>query len=167
MVASIAGVIQLAVYGVSAIKFLRGLYKDCDDEVAQEFLRGLVASTHLLHDVQTVCDRIQKHKNHKVSQIRTTSLEIQLQDCVNDLDAWKSRANRLDSGDQKRDAAKWASKFANAAKERLSPNQRFQRFSRAVFRAKTATETAEIIQARFHQHQACIRTSLGILQAYV
>ena len=95
-VASIGGIIQLAVHGIAAINFLRSVFEAHQDGACMEFVRGLVHSAQLLHDVQSLCLRIQQHRNLSVSKIRTASLRFHLDDCINDLEAWQSIAKRTE-----------------------------------------------------------------------
>jgi hypothetical protein len=169
-VASIGGIIQLPLNGIAAIKFLQRLYEDCSDEVAQDFMHGLITSAQMHHDVQALCSRIQHHNNYMISQIRTASLQIQLEDCIHDLENWRTIANRINITDQKRSSSKILTGVGGATKVKLTSAEKFRRFVQAAFKASAVTAIAEAryaVQYRFQQHQAGMGTALAILQAYV
>lgn len=95
VVASIGGIIQLALHGVALIKHLREVFSKYDSEAADVFFDGLINSARLLHDVQALCKRIERHPNPNISKIRTATLQLHLEDCVKDLELWKKLSERV------------------------------------------------------------------------
>lgn len=98
-VASIGGVIQLALHGIKFVEFLKTFAEIRGTEAAADFVSGLVAYAQLLHDVQALCDCIQQHRNPCVSQIRIATLRLCPEVCVQDLEAWHDIAKRLERTD--------------------------------------------------------------------
>nr|KAK5448804.1 hypothetical protein LTR18_001892 [Exophiala xenobiotica] len=161
-VASIGGVIQLVLHGVKFVEFLKTFAENCGTEAAADFVHGLVAYAQLLHDVRALCDCIQQHRNHCVSQIRIATLRLCLEDCVQDLETWHAIVNRLERTDRR--ANKALVKFTEAR----SPQKRFQLFLREALGSAMAAKNAHVrtaIQARFEKHKASVGVALSILEA--
>jgi hypothetical protein len=96
-VASVAGILSLAIQGIQAIQTLHDLYQHCTDEAAQQFLHELGVSARILCDVKELCDRSERHASGSRSQIRLASLQVQVEDCTADLETWLKTAKRIDS----------------------------------------------------------------------
>lgn len=164
-IASVGGIIQLVVYGARTVKYLQNIYDDSDDSECQEFIHGLVKSGQLLHDVQHLCIRIQKHKNPLISQIRLVSLKIQLEDCISDLEHWQKVTVEIDTGKDRR-VSKLMKRYAG--QKAVSTTEKFQRFASLVFKHDSGYASREVriaVQNRVERHQVSIGTALAILQA--
>jgi hypothetical protein len=162
-VASIGGIIQLALLGGKIVKFLRVFAENCGTEAAVDFVHGLLVHAQLLHDVQALCDRIRKDKNPSISQIRVATLHICLEDCVQDLESWHGIVKRLERTELR--ASRVSERFGIPPP---SPQKRFQQFLREALGSAMAAKNADVraaVQARFEKHKASVGVALSILEA--
>jgi hypothetical protein len=160
-VASIGGVIQLAVHGVKCVDYLKAFIRNCGPEgkeAAADFVHGLLAYAQLLHDVQALCGRIQKHSVPNVSQIRIATLQLCLEDCVKELEKWRGIATRLES----------KGRLRRRVFGRDIPPNRSSLLLSGIFGAAALTKLGsvrEATQAHFEVHKASVGVALSILEA--
>src|ERR1700733_1720698 len=160
-VASVAGILSLAIQGIQAIQTLHDLYQHCTDEAAQQFLHELSVSTRILCDVKELCDRSERHASGSRSQIRLASLQVQVEDCTADLETWLKTAKRIDSRSDR------LLRFNKSSNNR---QRSFSTLLNAILKRKnivTTMHARQAIQERFQYHQRNIQTALAVLQMYI
>jgi hypothetical protein len=154
-ISSIAGILSLAIQGIQAIQTLRNFYQHCTDEAAKDFLHELSVSARILHDVKSLCDKMGNIDSG--NQIRVASLQVQLEDCIADLESWLMTAKRIDQTPRRHDQG------------RSTPAKQFVTLFNAVYRKKVMVLSVGrrlAVRERFQRHQKNVETALSVLQMY-
>jgi hypothetical protein len=165
-IASVGGVIQLALHGIKCVDFLKAFIRNCGpegEEAAAEFVHGLLAYVQLLHDVQALCGRTQKHRVPNVSLIRIATLQLHLEDCVRELEKWRGIATQLESI-----ASRSNRGLSRHSSTRKGSQDKFLMLLSGIFGSAVLTKVGSVrvaTEARFEVHKASIGVALSILEA--
>ncbi|PGH16261.1 hypothetical protein AJ80_05284 [Polytolypa hystricis UAMH7299] len=94
-VASVTGIIAFVIQALKAAESLKDFCQEFSEDTAKEFTSNLESSVSLLLDVKDLCERVQHAIPATRTDLRLSSLQIQIEDCTKDLESWWELALRM------------------------------------------------------------------------
>lgn len=92
--ANIVGIVGFTLQALKVINWLKEFCVEYPIESTQTFRDDLTSTAGVLQDVKSLCDRIRTLDPQQRGTLRTYSLEIQINDCVKDLELWREIAKQ-------------------------------------------------------------------------
>lgn len=83
--ASIVGIISFTVKGLAIINDLREFCKEFSEEATKDFLHDLDISARILVEIKVLCEKTDRLFPSRSSDFRIASLQVQVEDCTQDL----------------------------------------------------------------------------------
>ena len=142
-VASVVGIIGFVGQGIRAIGELKDFCAEFSADATQDFLHDLEVTAVVLTDARTLSEKAKSVGTALQIDYRADALNIQIDDCVRELDVWMKIAKRLK---KKRGGKKLNVKL-----------QFFNSFLTAISKSSRASA-----RDRMLEHQGNIKTTLAI-----
>ena len=151
---SIAGIVSLTIQGIQCIDTLIAYRREFKEDAAVAFAEECAVSVGILGDVKSLCLRIEDSRSSFRSELRLSSLQLQVEDCVADM----------------RSGAAFIQNPRRPARHQSSIKRKFVHLINGMFKL-TATglnpNECRQIQERFRRHQDNMKVALLILGRYV
>lgn len=146
--ASVAGIIGFVGQGIKAIGELMEFCEEFSVDATQDFLHDLEVTAVVLTDARSLSERAKMVGIILQMDYRADALNIQIDDCVRDLDSWLKIAKRL--------------KKERGGKKINVKLQFFNSFLTAISKSSRASA-----RDRMREHQGNIETTLAIFGRFV
>jgi hypothetical protein len=133
-VASMAGIIGFVMQALKAAESLKQFCKDFSEDVTKEFQSDLESSVRLLLDVKELCERVRRAVPATRTDLRVSSLQIQVEDCTKDLESWLDLGMRMKNGKRFDTTSKVFTRFLHAASKssRMKSTNAFEYIKRVL-----------------------------------
>ena len=142
-VASVLGIIGFVGQGIKAIGQLKEFCTEFSVDATQDFLHDLEVTAMVLTDARTLSEKAKSVGTALQIDYRADALNIQIDDCVRELDVWMKIAKRL--------------KKERSGRKQNVKLQFFNSFLTAISKSSRASA-----RDRMLEHQGNIKTTLAI-----